>query len=227
MRVSTPLLSYRIWRDGMWIDPARFLDDIDSYLRWIFSSINHEHTAGGLLIEADGKLWNSHETIDSAENMASWFVAAAKILQGERESFVWAWEECSCYMRRRGFLIEIEERSHWVSYPTVRFPFDEFMSQLPAPGRLLIQLQRVTAGRIQEIEAHAGSRDLPAEVAAWASALPPEQVASPGFTAKWRWEQTREFPLGEQRLAELERDICIIERALGGTGASRPTRQWS
>jgi hypothetical protein len=218
------LLSYRIWRDGTWIDPARFLDDIDSYLYWIFSSINNEDIAGGLLIEADGKLWNSHETIDSAENMASWFEAAAKILQGEGESFVWAWEECSCYMRRRGFLIEIEERSHWVSYPTLRFPFDEFMSQLPAPGRLLLQLQRATAGRIREIEVHAGDRDLPAEVAAWASGLPLEQLTSPGgFTAKWRWEETREFPLDEQRLAELERAICIIEQSLAGPGASRPT----
>ena len=78
MRVASPSLSYRIWRDGQWVDPARYVEAPESYLRWIFEDSPCEHAPGGLLIEADGKPWNSHETFDTAYNMACWFTGAAE-----------------------------------------------------------------------------------------------------------------------------------------------------
>jgi len=210
MRVASVSLSYRIWRNDQWVDPADFLRDLDSYLRWIFDDCPCEHAPGGLLIEADGKAWNSHETFDTAYNMACWFTGAAELLQGRPEVFVWAWEECNCYLRKRGFLVELEERSHWVSYPTVRFPLRDFMRQLVAPGRLLLRLQRATAARIAVLDSQTSESGLPPAVARWAAELPPAHLAFRSAPA--RWQETRDFPLEEADLVALEQALETLER---------------
>jgi ankyrin repeat protein len=102
---------------------------------------------GGFLIYADGALWN-RSAIDEVTMSSSWLPAVEQLLRGEATAGVWAWEESSMTLARRGDDVELGDVHHSGSVvcPLVRFDLRAFaagLAEAAAPVARLVEAMQV------------------------------------------------------------------------------------
>ncbi len=229
--VAIPRLRFRLWHAAFdWLQPERFIDDVDLFFRIIF--IENRHLHHGLLIEANGRPWNDQKSIESPYNMISWFTAMVPILQGGREQIdVWAYEESDCrYNLLAGDVLQISDErpssKHRQSLAPVRFHLRDFVRAMIGPGQLLLALHSRCADRMRELTAGLPDGTLPELAERWCSYLSEFDlsdellakrgpfVVRSGTPRAERWARTRSAPLAARYRQELSEALSEINATL-------------
>ncbi len=213
---AKPSVGFRIAaKSGALVGPEILLREIDLLFRFAFIELSFE-TSGGLLIEADGEPWNGPDFFDTHENLVWWFESAAEIASGAADPvFVWAWEECRCYLTPlSGDLVQLEDRGF---LPPVVFSRADLTTAFLAAGRDLLALQDAVHERIASILSGPWSDGVPEIALSWAREMPEDHftervverkgplVAVFGMSARDRWQRvldTRMDPDCRSRLCD-------------------------
>ena len=100
------VIGQRRGHEHQWV-PARELDPAEVRAGWLASKrLSCCTLLGGFLISGDGEPWNDN-AIDEISMAPSWLSGTLSLLQGATTAGVWAWEESSMTLIRRGEAVAV------------------------------------------------------------------------------------------------------------------------
>ena len=193
--IAKPKIKFKIIMNDKWNSPQRFIENIDSLLRYYLLSPSLNKREWGLLIEADGQPWNTRETIEYPTHIWSWFQAVLELISGKKQASVWAWEESNCIIIRDDEKISLMDTwSNKIICPKVFFLFEDFLNEILVQGKLVFALSNRLKNRLRELEESCNKYQVPSAVQDWDDLLKKTEKTE---TAKhelleYRWKKLLE-----------------------------------
>lgn len=214
-KTSIPSIKFRIIIDGSWAEPETYAEDMDSLLRYYLFFPDADWGDIGLEIKYDGIPWNKPELVESTYNLMTWFQGVERLINGETEVDIWAWEESNCKMSRNESILTLSDISHHEEAycPEVAFNIKDFLKEMFREGQTTIKFFEKLTSRIQEIARQLTSDNIPSVIDSWMKENKKCDVNDINGL-RYRWEKIFEIFMDKETIIEIKTSIEAIRKEI-------------